>query len=247
MGPTGGSAAHARCPPVPSSAPCRSAVRPHSAPPRCCGRWTAPAPPTCGSPLAGAWGGSSCDAAGATMAPNLQIRRTAPYLRHDFDKRRTPSPIPPPRASSPAAHTKRTVPRGFSRQGALLVRFGALERTDCVPCCGGGEKNVPFVRVVTGRARAGRPSRRGSDNPQPPTPRFRQSAASDATVPTLSGLILSRSWRRFTGTRPSANRIRVVVEKRLRVWRFRRCFCKPTSLFRCNPTSVCRKGPPAVG
>ena len=40
---------------------------------------------------------------------------------------------------------------------------------------------------------------------------------------------------------PSANRNRVVVEKRIRVWRFRRFFCKPTSLFRRNPASVCRR------
>ncbi len=45
---------------------------------------------------------------------------------------------------------------------------------------------------------------------------------------------------------PSANRDRVVVEKRSRVRRFRRSFCKPDSLFRCNPASVCRRPPPAA-
>ncbi len=43
----------------------------------------------------------------------------------------------------------------------------------------------------------------------------------------------------------SANRDRVVVEKRRRVRGFRRSFCKPSPLFRCNPISVCRRTPPA--
>ena len=42
---------------------------------------------------------------------------------------------------------------------------------------------------------------------------------------------------------PSANRVRVVVEKRSRVRGFRRSFCKPDPLFRCNPASVCRRQP----
>ena len=43
---------------------------------------------------------------------------------------------------------------------------------------------------------------------------------------------------------PSANRARVAPEKRSRVRRLRRPFCKPTSLFRCRPNSVCRRPAP---
>ena len=43
---------------------------------------------------------------------------------------------------------------------------------------------------------------------------------------------------------PSANRVRVDIEKRSRVRRFPRSFCKPDSLFRCNPASVCRRSSP---
>ena len=42
---------------------------------------------------------------------------------------------------------------------------------------------------------------------------------------------------------PSANRVRVGIEKRSRVRGFRRSFCKPDPLFRCNPASVCRRPP----
>ena len=214
-------------------------------------------------------GGSSCDAAGATMAPNLQIRRTAPYLRHDFDKRRTPTPrfrhfrarfcrkrgvgrtapVPPATrlrpAGGPPAVAYPAAPRllsssahkAYGSEGLFSTgrTFGTLRGPGTYQLCALLRRRR---EERTFCARRDRPRSRWPSL----SPRFRQPAASDATVPTNGGPVLSRSWRRFTGARPSANRIRVVVEKRLRVWRFRRCFCKPKSIFRCKPASVCRRG-----
>ena len=82
------------------------------------------------------------------------------------------------------------------------------------------------------------------------TPRCRQTAATDATVPTLSGQVLSVSWRRMSGGRPSANRVRVAeglqsafacrrsCPSRMYFSQSPRPWCGPKRTFLCAKTSV---------
>ena len=61
---------------------------------------------------------------------------------------RGPAPVcrrPVRGPSAATVHPRRTVPRGFSRQGTPLVRFGAPKRSESAHCCNEGEKNVLFV------------------------------------------------------------------------------------------------------